>query len=120
MGKLAAAGSLFSVLLICAAPLCAGGERSPKVSICIPVYNVEPYLAAALNSALGQTLEDIEVICVDDGSTDGSLAILKSYAAKDPRLHVVENKSIRRRGIRCRLSGNGEVRAKPLRAKGEP
>jgi glycosyltransferase involved in cell wall biosynthesis len=64
---------------------------APKVSICIPVYNVEPYLAAALDSALGQTLKDIEVICVDDGSTDGSLAILKSYAAKDPRLHVLEN-----------------------------
>jgi glycosyltransferase involved in cell wall biosynthesis len=74
----------------------ADGEvASPKLSICIPVYNVEPYLAAALDSALGQTLEDIEVICVDDGSTDGSLAILKSYAAKDPRLHVVENGSNR-------------------------
>jgi glycosyltransferase involved in cell wall biosynthesis len=52
---------------------------------------VEPWLPAALDSACSQTLEDIEIICVDDGSTDGSLAILKSYAAKDSRITVLEN-----------------------------
>ncbi|MDR0678737.1 MAG: glycosyltransferase, partial [Puniceicoccales bacterium] len=64
---------------------------SPPVSICIPVYNVEPWLPAALDSACNQTLKDIEIICVDDGSTDGSLAILKSYAQKYPRIKVLEN-----------------------------
>ncbi|MDR0679341.1 MAG: glycosyltransferase [Puniceicoccales bacterium] len=67
------------------------GFAVPKVSICIPVYNVEPWLPAALDSARDQTLEDIEIICVDDGSTDGSLAVLKSYAEKDPRIKVLEN-----------------------------
>ncbi|MDR2664218.1 MAG: glycosyltransferase [Puniceicoccales bacterium] len=67
------------------------GAAPPKVSICVPVYNEEPYVAAALDSALNQTLEDIEVVCVDDGSTDGSLAILKKYAAKDPRIRILEN-----------------------------
>ncbi|MDR2664220.1 MAG: glycosyltransferase [Puniceicoccales bacterium] len=67
------------------------GAAPPKVSICVPVYNVESYLAAALDSALNQTLEDIEVVCVDDGSTDGSLAILKKYAAKDQRIRILEN-----------------------------
>ncbi|MDR2664193.1 MAG: glycosyltransferase [Puniceicoccales bacterium] len=66
-------------------------SAAPKVSICVPVYNVEPWLPAALDSACNQTLQDIEIVCVDDGSTDGSLAILKSYAGKDPRIMVLEN-----------------------------
>ena len=60
----------------------------PKVSIVIPVYNVEKYLGDCLDSVLGQTLEDMEVLCVDDGSTDGSAKILESYAAKDARVKV--------------------------------
>lgn len=51
----------------------------PKVSVIIPVYNVEPYLRECLDSVVNQTLQDIEIICVDDGSTDGSLAILEEY-----------------------------------------
>ena len=50
-----------------------------KVSIVIPVYNVEQYLAYCLDSVFGQTLTEIEVIAVNDGSTDGSLEILKTY-----------------------------------------
>lgn len=75
------------------AAFCAfwGSALAAKVSICIPVYNAEPWLPAALDSACTQTLKDIEIICVDDGSTDGSLAILKSYAARDPRIAIFEN-----------------------------
>ena len=60
-----------------------------KVSIIIPVYNVEKYLRACLDSVVNQTLKDIEIICVDDGSTDSSPAILAEYAAKDPRVKVI-------------------------------
>ncbi len=61
----------------------------PRVSIIIPVYNVEKYLRQCLESVLNQTLRDIEIICVDDGSTDASAAILSEYAAKDPRIKVL-------------------------------
>ena len=61
----------------------------PKVSVIIPVYNVERYLGECLDSILGQTLKDIEVLCVDDGSTDSSPRILADYAAKDPRVKVL-------------------------------
>ncbi len=59
-----------------------------KVSVIIPVYNVEKYLGECLDSILGQTLKDIEVLCVDDGSTDGSPRILAEYAAKDARVKL--------------------------------
>lgn len=61
----------------------------PKVSIILPIYNVQEYLAEALDSVVGQTLQDLEIICVDDGSTDGSLDIIREYAAKDPRIVVI-------------------------------
>ena len=61
----------------------------PKVSVIIPVYNVEPYLRECLDSIINQTLKEIEIICVDDGSTDSSLDILKEYAAKDKRISVL-------------------------------
>lgn len=57
-----------------------------KVSIIIPVYNVAPYLDATFGSLLAQTLHDIEVIAVDDGSTDGSSEIIERYAAGDSRI----------------------------------
>lgn len=65
-----------------------------KISVIIPVYNVEKYLEECLNSVLNQTFKDIEVICVNDGSTDDSLAILKSYEKKDNRIRIFsqENK----------------------------
>ncbi|QOS67187.1 glycosyltransferase family 2 protein [Eggerthella guodeyinii] len=59
------------------------------VSIVVPVYNVERYLRECLDSLRAQTLEDIEIVCVDDGSTDGSLAILREYEAEDPRFKVI-------------------------------
>ena len=61
----------------------------PKVSIILPIYNVREYLAEALDSVINQTLRDLEIICVDDGSTDGSLDIIREYAAKDPRIVVI-------------------------------
>lgn len=63
---------------------------APKVSVIIPVYNNEVYLRECLDSAVNQTLKDIEIICVNDGSTDGSLEIMKEYAAKDPRIHLID------------------------------
>lgn len=60
----------------------------PKFSIIIPVYNVAPYLRECLDSVLAQTFTDWEAICVDDGSTDDSGAILDEYAANDSRFHV--------------------------------
>lgn len=61
----------------------------PLVSVIIPVYNVEEYLRQCLDSVREQTLSDIEIICVNDSSTDGSLSILEEYEKKDPRIQVV-------------------------------
>ncbi len=66
---------------------------APKVSVVIPVYNVEDYLGQCLDSILLQTLQDIEVICVDDGSTDGSLQILQTYAMLDERLKIIHQEN---------------------------
>ena len=60
-----------------------------NVSIIVPVYNVEKYLARCLDSIIAQTARDLEIICVNDGSTDASAAILADYAAKDPRIRVL-------------------------------
>lgn len=65
----------------------------PKVSVIVPVYNVEKYLAECIDSILAQTLKDIEVICVDDGSTDGSSVILDAYAAQNSRVRVIHRKN---------------------------
>ena len=64
----------------------------PKVSIIIPTYNVENYLRECMESVTRQTLKDIEIICINDGSTDGSLQILKEYANKDSRIVSVWTK----------------------------
>ena len=65
-----------------------------KISVIIPVYNVEKYLEECLDSVVNQTFEDIEIICVNDGSTDKSLEILNDYASADDRIKVFtqENK----------------------------
>ena len=60
-----------------------------RVSVVIPVFNAAPYLCGCLDSVLNQTLNDIEVICIDDGSTDGSGVILAERAAKDARVRVL-------------------------------
>lgn len=61
----------------------------PKVSVVVPIYNAEKYLRQCLDSIISQTLREIEIICVNDGSTDNSLAIIEEYAAKDDRIKVI-------------------------------
>ncbi len=76
-----------------------------KISVIIPVHNTEKYLAKCLESAVNQTYKDIEIICIDDASTDNSLAVIKEYAQKDNRIKYEsfeENKGVssaRNRGI---------------------
>ncbi len=81
-----------------------------KVSIIIPVYNTAKYLEQCLNSVVSQTLKDIEIICVDDGSTDNSSTILNTYAENDNRIKIITqlNKgqsAARNRGI---IEASGE------------
>ncbi len=64
-----------------------------KISIIVPVYNVEKYLKECLDSLLSQTLKDIEIICVNDGSTDGSYQILEEYKLKDKRIKVIHQQN---------------------------
>lgn len=75
-----------------------------KVSVIIPVYNAEAYLEKCIRSILMQTLSEIEIICIDDGSTDGSGIILKQFAMEDNRIHLIEQQNqgvsiARNRGI---------------------
>jgi glycosyltransferase involved in cell wall biosynthesis len=65
----------------------------PKISIIIPVYNVEIYLRECLDSCVNQTLEDIEIICVDDCSTDNSYEILEEYQLKDSRVRIFQHET---------------------------
>lgn len=64
----------------------------PKVSICVPVYNVEEYIGRCLNSILNQTIKDIEVIVVNDCTLDNSMAIVLEYANKDSRIKIINHK----------------------------
>ena len=69
------------------------GKMPAKVSVVIPVYNTEKYLRCCLDSVLGQTLKELEVICVDDGSFDGSPSILDEYAKNDARVKVIHKEN---------------------------
>lgn len=62
---------------------------NPKVSIIMPSLNVRPYIEECLDSVFGQTLTDLEIFCVDAGSVDGTLEVLKDYERRDRRLHVI-------------------------------
>lgn len=81
-----------------------------KVSILVPIYNVEKYLPECLDSLINQTLKEIEIICINDGSTDSSPQIIKRYAKRDPRIVVLNKKN----------SGYGDSMNQGLaKAKGE-
>ena len=64
-----------------------------KLSVIMPIYNVEAYLRQSLGSVLNQTMKDFELICINDGSTDDSLNILNEYAAKDSRIKIINQKN---------------------------
>lgn len=65
--------------------------KTSKISVIIPVYNVEKYLDECLTSVINQTLKDIEIICIDDGSTDNSAAIVEKYTAQDGRIKLIRH-----------------------------
>lgn len=68
-------------------------KKEPKFSIIIPVYNVENYLSQCLDSVINQTLLDIEIICVNDGTKDCSRYILEQYKKRDDRIQIVDKKN---------------------------
>ena len=72
---------------------------TPKISIIIPVYNVEKYIRQALDSVVNQTLTDIEIICVNDCTPDKSFEIVKEYASKDSRFVLLEQETNQGQGV---------------------
>lgn len=68
-------------------------KKQTKISILVPCYNVERFLPQCLDSIVGQTLKDIEIICINDGSTDTTLDIIKQYAAKDKRIKIIDKEN---------------------------
>lgn len=68
-------------------------EKDSLISIIVPVYNVEKYLPQCLDSIIGQTYSNIEIICVNDGSPDNSIDILTDYAHRDSRIKIVSQKN---------------------------
>ena len=67
--------------------------KTAKISVIIPIYNTAQYLRQCLDSVIHQSLKDIEIICVDDGSTDNSLQILQEYAKKDKRIIILQQEN---------------------------
>ncbi|MDD2913253.1 MAG: glycosyltransferase family 2 protein, partial [Candidatus Pacebacteria bacterium] len=67
-------------------------KNNPKISIIMPVYNVETFLSEAIESVLNQTFYDFEFVIINDGSTDNSLEIIKNYEKKDSRIVLLDNK----------------------------
>ena len=96
----AARSVLRNVLLCCMIVSDVEGDaemgNNELVSVIIPVYNVQPYLREALDSVIHQTYSNLEIIIIDDGSTDGSGRICDEYAEQDQRIKVIhqENKGL--------------------------
>lgn len=85
-------------------------KRLPKVSVIIPVFNVEKYISECLYSVINQTLQDIEIILIDDGSTDKSMEIIRDFASYDDRITILQQEN----------QGAGAARNKGLEiARGE-
>lgn len=82
----------------------------PLISVIVPIYNMGTLLPRCLDSLAAQTLHDLEIICVDDGSTDGSGDIVKEYASKDARFHLITQEN----------SGRAEARNAGIRAAVAP
>tara|TARA_B100001105_G_C22392000_1_gene444888 strand:- start:161 stop:2512 length:2352 start_codon:yes stop_codon:yes gene_type:complete len=82
----------------------------PVVSIIIPIFNDQDFIGRALKTALGQSLKNIEVICVDDCSTDKSVEIVKSYEEKDPRVRLIKQKE-NASAFQARLAGIKSAKA---------
>ena len=91
-----------------------GSTRPPTVAVLMPVYNAEPYIAQAVQSIRGQSFTDFELILLDDGSTDGSLAELKRQAAEDDRITVISRPNT---GIVAALNEMLEYARSPLLAR---
>lgn len=89
-------------------------EENMKVSVVIPVYNVASYLAQCLDSLCAQTLKELQIICVDDGSTDGSLEILFDYEKRDPRFLILENNTKSAGAGRARNMGMAHAKGEYL------
>ena len=88
-------------------------EPFVKISVIVPVFNTEKYLPACLDSILSQSLTDFEIVAVNDASTDGSARILTDYAARDPRIRIVDHET--NRGLlSVRLSGVHAAKGKYL------
>ena len=82
-------------------------EKQPAVSVIIPVYNTEKYLPQCLETVINQSLGDLEIICVDDGSTDRSPEILRQFAQRDSRIKVITQEN----GGLCAARNNGLKKA---------
>ncbi len=84
----------------------------PKISVIIPVYNTERYLRDCMDSIVNQTLKDIEIICINDGSSDSSLQILKEYEKQDSRIIVIDKENTgagdsRNKGLEVAINSGG-------------
>lgn len=82
--------------------------NGPVVSVICPIYNAEKVLWKCLSSIVKQDFADIEIILVNDGSTDGSLRVCQKYARKDPRIHIIDKPN----GGRSQATKDGFLRAK--------
>lgn len=80
-------------------------NSTPKVSVIIPVYNAETYLRECIDSVIGQTYVNLEIICVDDGSSDASYSILEQYKESDERIRILKQNEKSRTGALARNMG---------------
>ncbi len=87
--------------------------NAPKVSVIVPIYNAEKFLHKCLDSICAQTLKEIEIICVNDGSTDNSLSIIQKYEKKDKRVKLIsqENQGQSSARNKAMMSAKGEYLA---------